>query len=298
MRVLAVDTTSPRGSVAVAGPEGVLAEARLVTAEGHSRWLLPAVEALLRGLGLDASALDVFAVTTGPGSFTGLRVGLGSVQGLALASGRPCVGLPTLDVLAGVGGRVLGDGRGPRRRLPGRGLLGGLRRRRRASAARTGSGRWPRCSWGCPRGRRSSGRAALEHREAIRAAVPGAVFPASAEFLAAPLAAAALRLAASGATVSASGAAAALPAGRRRPPVPGVSPGSFLRRALLADVPALAALEAACFTHPWTPAQIHEEVARVPPDMVLVLEGPGPRAGRRPGYAPTAPSASSWTRCT
>jgi ribosomal-protein-alanine N-acetyltransferase len=60
-----------------------------------------------------------------------------------------------------------------------------------------------------------------------------------------------------------------------------VSPGRFLRRAVLADVPALAALEAACFTHPWTPAQIHEEIARVPPDAVLVLEGPG-----SPGGAP------------
>jgi ribosomal-protein-alanine N-acetyltransferase len=55
----------------------------------------------------------------------------------------------------------------------------------------------------------------------------------------------------------------------------------LLRRALPADEPALAALEAACFTHPWTAAQIHEEVARVPPDMVLVLEGPG-----APGGAP------------
>jgi ribosomal-protein-alanine N-acetyltransferase len=60
-----------------------------------------------------------------------------------------------------------------------------------------------------------------------------------------------------------------------------VSPGSFLRRAVLEDVPALAALEAACFTHPWTRAQIQEEVARDPPDMVLVLEGPG-----SPGGAP------------
>ena len=53
-----------------------------------------------------------------------------------------------------------------------------------------------------------------------------------------------------------------------------MSPGCFLRRALPADVPALATLEAACFSHPWTPAQIQEEVARVPPDAVLVLEGP------------------------
>jgi ribosomal-protein-alanine N-acetyltransferase len=60
-----------------------------------------------------------------------------------------------------------------------------------------------------------------------------------------------------------------------------VSSGSFLRRALLADAPALAALEAACFSHPWTRAQVQEEIARVPPDTVLVLEGP-----RSPGGPP------------
>jgi ribosomal-protein-alanine N-acetyltransferase len=53
-----------------------------------------------------------------------------------------------------------------------------------------------------------------------------------------------------------------------------VSPGLFLRRALPADATALAALEAACFTHPWTEAQVRDEIARIPPDMVLVLEGP------------------------
>jgi ribosomal-protein-alanine N-acetyltransferase len=57
----------------------------------------------------------------------------------------------------------------------------------------------------------------------------------------------------------------------------------LLRRALPADVRALAALEAACFTHPWTPAQIREEIARVPPDMVLVLEGPGSPGGTPAG---------------
>lgn len=62
-----------------------------------------------------------------------------------------------------------------------------------------------------------------------------------------------------------------------------MSPGCFLRRALPADVPALVALEAACFTHPWTPAQIREEVARVPPDTVLVLEGPESPGGVPPG---------------
>jgi ribosomal-protein-alanine N-acetyltransferase len=60
-----------------------------------------------------------------------------------------------------------------------------------------------------------------------------------------------------------------------------VSRGTLLRRARPEDVPALAALEVACFTHPWTPAQVREEIARVPPDEVLVLEGVG-----RPGETP------------
>ena len=100
MRVLAVDTTTERGSLAVVSEEGVLAEVRIRTRAGHSGWLLPAVDAVLRGLDLAAPGLDAFAVTTGPGSFTGLRVGLSSVQGLALASERPCVGLSALDLLA------------------------------------------------------------------------------------------------------------------------------------------------------------------------------------------------------
>jgi tRNA threonylcarbamoyladenosine biosynthesis protein TsaB len=201
VRVLAVDTSSPRGSLAVAGPEGVLAEARLVTADGHSRWLLPAVAALLQGLGLEAGGLDLFAVTTGPGSFTGLRVGLGSVQGLALASGRPCVGVPTLDVLAasaaGSSGTIValidafrgevysgvydaaGSLRGGRTVGPLAAVLGGL-----------------------PAGSGFVGDAAAEHREAILQAVPGAVFPGWARFLAPPLAAVAVRVASGGGTVS------------------------------------------------------------------------------------------------
>jgi tRNA threonylcarbamoyladenosine biosynthesis protein TsaB len=204
VRVLAIDTTSPRGSVAVAGPEGILAEARLETTEGHSRWLLPAVEALLGGLGIAASALDVFAVTIGPGSFTGLRIGLGSVQGLALASGRPCVGLSTLDVLAGaVAGSpetvvALVDAFRGEVYSGVYDAAGGLRRPFEVGTL---------CAAlrGLPAGAAFVGGAALDHREAIPAAVPGAVFPVSPRFLAAPLAAAALRLAASGATVPADG---------------------------------------------------------------------------------------------
>jgi tRNA threonylcarbamoyladenosine biosynthesis protein TsaB len=100
VRVLAVDTTTRRGSVAVVEGDAVLGEVRVLSPESHSRWVLSAVDCLLRSLELSPVALDGFAVTTGPGSFTGLRVGLSSIQGLALGTGRPCVGLPGLDVLA------------------------------------------------------------------------------------------------------------------------------------------------------------------------------------------------------
>jgi tRNA threonylcarbamoyladenosine biosynthesis protein TsaB len=100
MKVLAVDTTSERESIALI-EDGVLhGEVRLRAAEGHSRQLLPAIAFVLDAAGLAAAEIDGYAVTVGPGSFTGLRVGLSTVQGLALAGGRPCLGLSTLDVLA------------------------------------------------------------------------------------------------------------------------------------------------------------------------------------------------------
>jgi tRNA threonylcarbamoyladenosine biosynthesis protein TsaB len=100
VRVLAVDTTTERGSVAVTEDDSVCGEVRVASSEGHSRRLLPAVDFLLQSLGLRPGDLDAFAVTTGPGSFTGLRVGLSTVQGLALGAARPCLGLSALDVLA------------------------------------------------------------------------------------------------------------------------------------------------------------------------------------------------------
>ena len=99
MKVLAVDTTSERESVALTDDLVVLAEAR-VRAAGHSRQILSVIEFVLRASGVAAGELEGYAVTTGPGSFTGVRVGLSTVQGLALASGKPCLGVSTLDVLA------------------------------------------------------------------------------------------------------------------------------------------------------------------------------------------------------
>jgi tRNA threonylcarbamoyladenosine biosynthesis protein TsaB len=100
MVVLGVDTTSSQSSVAVVRDHAVVGELRLASTANPSSTLVPAVEWLLAQLGLAREELDGFAVTTGPGSFTGLRVGLSTVQGMALAAARPCCGLPALDVLA------------------------------------------------------------------------------------------------------------------------------------------------------------------------------------------------------
>lgn len=190
--MLAVDTTTPRASVALAGPGGIVAEERAVSESGHSRWLLPAIEALVRGAGLEPGAVDLFAVTTGPGSFTGLRVGLGTVQGLALASRKRCFGLSSLDVLAHAAkgtaatlvalvdafrGEVFSGVYDGAARLQGERRVGPL-----AAVLR-----------GLPPGSAFVGEAASAQRAAIAAAVPEAVFPETGSFLAAPLALVALQ---------------------------------------------------------------------------------------------------------
>jgi len=100
LRVLALDTSTPYGSVALADAEVLVGEVRLLSPDSHSSRVLPAAAFLLERVGWTPAELDGFAVTTGPGSFTGLRVGLSTIQGLALAAGRQCLGVPTLDVLA------------------------------------------------------------------------------------------------------------------------------------------------------------------------------------------------------
>ena len=100
MKVLAIDTTSERESVAVADGPTLLGEVRLRSGAVPSRRVLPAVAYLLDAAGIAPFDIEGYAVAVGPGSFTGIRVGLGTVQGLALAAGRPCLGVSTLDILA------------------------------------------------------------------------------------------------------------------------------------------------------------------------------------------------------
>ncbi|NVM56803.1 MAG: tRNA (adenosine(37)-N6)-threonylcarbamoyltransferase complex dimerization subunit type 1 TsaB [Desulfobacterales bacterium] len=100
MKILAVDTASRTGSVAVLGDEAILAEMQVTSEETHAKRLMSAIDSTLRMAGTGISECDGFAVTTGPGSFTGLRIGISAVKGLGFATGKPVTAVSTLDALA------------------------------------------------------------------------------------------------------------------------------------------------------------------------------------------------------
>lgn len=100
MKILAFDTSTTTCSVALTADGELLADAASFEKATHARRLLPMVDALLKRTGVALSAVDGFAATIGPGSFTGLRIGLSTLKGLAAATGKPVVALSTLDTLA------------------------------------------------------------------------------------------------------------------------------------------------------------------------------------------------------
>jgi tRNA threonylcarbamoyladenosine biosynthesis protein TsaB len=99
-RVLGIDAASVSGSVALARPAGILKEVALAERGAHAHDLLGRIDDLLEHAGLRPDDLRGIAATLGPGSFTGVRVGLATGKGLAYALGIPLVGLSTLDALA------------------------------------------------------------------------------------------------------------------------------------------------------------------------------------------------------
>ena len=101
MRVLAIDTALEACSAAVLDPDGgITASESLAMTRGHAETLMPLIARVMNGAGVEFAQLDRIAVTTGPGSFTGLRVGISAARGIALAAGKPAVGLSTLAALA------------------------------------------------------------------------------------------------------------------------------------------------------------------------------------------------------
>ena len=100
MLILGLDTCLSSCSVAVLDGERVVASSREVMARGHQERLAPMARQVMAQAGLAFNRLDRIAVTVGPGSFTGLRVGIAFAKGLALALDKPAVGIGTLEALA------------------------------------------------------------------------------------------------------------------------------------------------------------------------------------------------------
>ena len=165
----------------------ILGEVRLVAPDRHSRVLVPAIELLLKAADLEPAQVEGFAVAVGPGSFTGLRVGISTVQGLGLATGRPCLGASALDILAASARGEALPVLALRDAFRGEvywtmfGAEGGV------AGAPPRLGRLNEALAEAPPGCAFVGDAALSHRAVIEDRVPGACFPRFEPFLAATL---------------------------------------------------------------------------------------------------------------
>ncbi|MDO4812973.1 MAG: tRNA (adenosine(37)-N6)-threonylcarbamoyltransferase complex dimerization subunit type 1 TsaB, partial [Eubacteriales bacterium] len=100
MKILAMETSAKSASCAVVEDGAPLASAYQCTGLTHSRTLMPMVEDMLKNAGLTLANIDLIAIANGPGSFTGLRIGIAAVKGLAWAADKPCCGVSTLEAMA------------------------------------------------------------------------------------------------------------------------------------------------------------------------------------------------------
>lgn len=100
MKILALETSAKSVSCAVVEDGAPLASAYQCTGLTHSRTLLPMVDAMLKNADLTLDDINAIAIAAGPGSFTGLRIGIAAVKGLAWAADKPCLGVSTLEAMA------------------------------------------------------------------------------------------------------------------------------------------------------------------------------------------------------
>lgn len=100
MRILSFESSAVSASVCLTDDEKIIAQSYQNCGLTHSRTLLPMAESLLAGCDHSIDDIDAFAIATGPGSFTGLRIGVATVKGLAFATNKPCIGVSTLEAMA------------------------------------------------------------------------------------------------------------------------------------------------------------------------------------------------------
>lgn len=100
MKILGFDTSGVSGSIALSEDGRLMAETETWDVGTHSQWFLPSVDSLLKDGSVKMEDIDLFAVGIGPGSFTGLRIGVSAVKGFAWALGKKCVSVSTLEAMA------------------------------------------------------------------------------------------------------------------------------------------------------------------------------------------------------
>ena len=100
MKILSIDSTSVTASVAITDNEKLLSENFINNGLTHSQTLMPMVEQTLKEANVSIKDIDLFAITNGPGSFTGVRIGIASVKGMADALNKQCIAVSTLEAIA------------------------------------------------------------------------------------------------------------------------------------------------------------------------------------------------------
>lgn len=100
MKILAVDSSAKTASVAVTDGETLISECFVNAGLTHSRTLMPMVDNALTQADMKIDDIDAFCVNAGPGSFTGIRIGVAAIKGLALCKDKPCAGVSTLEAAA------------------------------------------------------------------------------------------------------------------------------------------------------------------------------------------------------
>ena len=100
MRILAIDSSSLVASVAVVTDDILTAEYTINFKKTHSQTLLPMIDEISKMIELDMETIDAIAITGGPGSFTGLRIGSATAKGFGLALNKPIINVPTIDAMA------------------------------------------------------------------------------------------------------------------------------------------------------------------------------------------------------
>lgn len=100
MKILAIDTSSPKLGLALLSGGKLIARSEVTLERGHAKYLIPSLDKILKKVKLSINKIDALAISIGPGSFTGLRIGVSTVKAIAIAKNKKILAVPSLDVLA------------------------------------------------------------------------------------------------------------------------------------------------------------------------------------------------------